>query len=452
MRKTSDLQLTIRRTRSIVFLIMISFLLLNNCRGESGTEVSVNGDKWYFNDSIINKGSPAEGLLMNVRMVNSVFEDRGDKMPSEYSGFDPEKNTAEFITRIPEYVSSGVNCFTISLQGGMPGYEGSVNTAFNSDGTLRKEYMERTARVIRAADKNNAAIILSCFYQRQHSNSSALEGKDAIKAAVGNTVQWIRKNKFRNVILEVSNEYRHGGYNNWKDGKWLLSTKGQAELLSIAKSEYPGLLTGTAGMGNGNMPDSLVRVADYITIHFNNTSLEDFGEKISNMKKAGKPVICNEDDKLGDAGACACMLSVMNGCGWGYMNSKKNQTIPFTFDGIADDPAVYTMMKNVTRPGYRINEATFAKASLIITYPNDGDIFTTGQVINVRFSFIFPDTTGKNIVKLLGNNMEIGIAEGNAKQIGAVLTTSGVINLEAVVTDERGNVKLKSPKVDIIVK
>ncbi len=342
----------------ISVLLLFLPLIFSGCHsnGYPGgkTVVSVTGDHWYVNGKILNRNTPCEGLFMNVRMVNSVFEDRGNQMPSQYRDFDPERNTDQFISKIPEYAASGVNGFTISLQGGSPGYEGAVNTAFEADGSLRDEYMERVARVIRCADENSGVVILSCFYQRQHSHNSALNGKEAIRAAVANTVFWIKKHNFRNVVLEISNEYRHGGYLNWKDGKWLISAKGQIELISLAKKLCPGLPVSTSGMGDGQMTDSLVKAVDYITIHFNNTSSEDYNSKISELKKSGKPVVCNEDDKTGPAGARALTLSVLNGCGWGYMNSRQNQYVPFNFDGVKDDSVVYDHFKRVTTRGYQI--------------------------------------------------------------------------------------------------
>lgn len=342
--------------RSLQSVILFVALLLGSCGmnpgQETGAIVEIRGTQWYINGKVTNQDSPAEGLLMNVRMVNSVFEERGGKMPEDYIPFDPELNADEFISKIPEYTSLGVNGFTISLQGGAPGYEGAVNTAFEQDGTLREDYMNRVLRVVRAAGDNSAVVILSCFYQRQHSHESALEGREAILNAIGNTVNWLKRNKLKNVILEISNEYRHGGYRNWKDGHWLSSTKGQLELMAQAKRMDESLIISTSGMGDGQLNDSLIMAADYISIHFNNTSLEDYERKIENVKKAGKPVLCNEDDKTGTAGAAALLLSVKAGCGWGYMNIRQNQTIPFRFEGRNDDPLVYDMMKDVTSAGY----------------------------------------------------------------------------------------------------
>ncbi len=415
------------------------------------TRVSIRGDKWYFNDSIVNKGTPAEGLLMNVRMVNSVFEDRGNGFEKIIPVFDPMANTEAFIRKIPEYVSCGVNAFTISLQGGTPGYEGAINSAFEADGTLHAEYMNRIAMVIKACNEHGVVVILSCFYQRQHSHISALNGKEAISNAFDNTVKWVKENHFRNVVLEVSNEYRHGGYRNWTDGNWLISEKGQIELIKRAKSLHPSLLVSTSGMGDGIFHDSLANAVDFITIHFNNTSIDNYEKRIETLKKYGKPIICNEDDKLREIGVNALVLSVLNGCGWGYMNSKQNQSVPFRFEGKNDDTAVYNMMRKVTSPGAFPDKSLYKQPSIIITFPKDGDIFRVGQKIELQFSHLFPDTSKKHNIYILSNNIQIGVINDNTTHFSWQLKESGIFILEASVNDLEGKELLRSSKVDIIV-
>ena len=81
-------------------------------RVTSRTRVSIRNGRWFLNDEVTYRGTKAEGLLMNVRMVNAVFEDRNRP------DFDPEANTDEFIAQIPDYVAHGVRAFTICLQGG----------------------------------------------------------------------------------------------------------------------------------------------------------------------------------------------------------------------------------------------------------------------------------------------------------------------------------------------
>src|SRR4051794_26515036 len=84
------------------------------------TEVSIRDGRWHINGRVTYPGAKAEGLLMNVRMVNAVFEDA--RRPE----FDPDANTDRFIKQIPGYVGHGIRAFTLCLQGWMPGYEGAV--------------------------------------------------------------------------------------------------------------------------------------------------------------------------------------------------------------------------------------------------------------------------------------------------------------------------------------
>src|SRR5687767_321989 len=116
------------------------------------TRVSIAFGQWQINGKVTYPGTKAEGLLMNVRMVNAVFEDANDTTRPE--GFHPDANVDAFIAQIPDYVASGVRAFTIGLQGDMRGYEGAVNSAFNPDGSLRDAYLTRVRRVIDACDRS----------------------------------------------------------------------------------------------------------------------------------------------------------------------------------------------------------------------------------------------------------------------------------------------------------
>jgi len=94
---------------------------------------------------------------MNVRMVNSTFKDRKRK------DFDSGKNTGRLVSKIAEYNSCGVRAFTLNLQGGFPGYEGAVNSAFRPDGSLRKNYLSRIKHIIEKCDKHGMVVILDFF-------------------------------------------------------------------------------------------------------------------------------------------------------------------------------------------------------------------------------------------------------------------------------------------------
>ena len=66
------------------------------------TRVSLAEGKWNINGAVTHPGSAAQGLLMNVRMVNSCFEDRAVK-----KDFDADANTERFVGKISEYHEIG---------------------------------------------------------------------------------------------------------------------------------------------------------------------------------------------------------------------------------------------------------------------------------------------------------------------------------------------------------
>lgn len=167
------------------------------------TRIVLRDGHWMINDRLPHPGSATEGLLMNVRMVNATFEDRAKP------DFDPEANTDQFIARIRDYAAQGVNAFTLCLQGGMPGYEGAVNSAFEPDGRLREAYLKRVERVIRVCDQHGLGVILGLYYQRQ---SAILRDEAAVRAGVVNAVRWVRGRGFQNVMIEIANEYPHKGF------------------------------------------------------------------------------------------------------------------------------------------------------------------------------------------------------------------------------------------------
>ncbi len=202
--------------------------------GHSGVHVSIIGDKWQIDGRVTDPGTLAEGLLLNVRMVNCTFEDANSA--TRPSDFNTDANTQSFIAQIPDYVDHGVRAFTLNLQGGMPGYEGAINTAFASDGTIRPEYLARVGRVIEACRQHGAIVILGCFYQRQ---DQRLRDADAVRAAVANTASWVKGRGFENVVLEIANEFGHSGY----DHELLRSAAGQVELMRVARKAAPGCLS-----------------------------------------------------------------------------------------------------------------------------------------------------------------------------------------------------------------
>lgn len=299
------------------------------------TTVSIKNTQWQINGEITYPGTAAEGLLLNVRMVNSTFEDE------KRTDFDPNENTGRFISKIPEYNTYGVRAFTLNLQGGFPGYEGAVNSAFRPDGSLRTDYTGRIRRVIEECDKHGMIVILGLFYQRQ---DQILQNEQAVKSGVVNAVNWVKESGFTNVVIEIANEYNHGGFEHGI----IKTAEGEVELIRLAKKTMPGLLVSTSGLGHGRMDDLIAKEADFILIHFNGTGVKDIPERINALKKYNKPIVCNEDDKIGGEAVQALQACVENGCSWGFMHKNLNQYQTFEFKGYNDDRKVYGKFKEVT--------------------------------------------------------------------------------------------------------
>jgi len=295
--------------------------------------------RWYLNGRVTHPGARAEGLLMNARMVNGIFEDRNAKTCPK--GFDPDANTAALIAAIPDYVKHGVRAFTLCLQGGMPGYEGARNSAFEPDGSLRPDYLKRVERVIRAADAAGAAIILGCCYQRQ---DQVLKDADAVRAGVANVARWVRESGFGHVAIEIANEFGHGGFNH----KLLRTPQGIAELIRLARETAPGLLVSASGLGGGTCHAEVCEAADFILIHFNSTPVAEIPKRVQALRRYKKAIVCNEDDKVGNEGARAAEAATAARCSWGLMLSKINQYFPLEFKGASDDAAIYARLKDLT--------------------------------------------------------------------------------------------------------
>jgi CubicO group peptidase (beta-lactamase class C family) len=325
-----------RVCHSLPCLMLLVASLSGAAEAVPHTRIELDHGHWLINGHSTNPGSAAEGLLMNVRMVNAVFED-----PSKHPEFDPDANTARFIARLSDYAAHGVNAFTICLQDGMPGYEGATNSAFEHDGGLRPTYLARVERVIRACDEQGIVVILGLYYQRQ---SAILRDEAAVRAGVVNAARWVRERGFGNVLLEIANEYPHRGFAQ----DLIRNPKSQAELIRLARQTAPGLLISASGYGDGHIDREVAEAADLLLPHWNGTQVEQIPARLELLKKFGKPIVANEDDKTGADAVDALRVSVENGASYGLMLERHNQRFPFHFDGAADDPVFYAELHKLT--------------------------------------------------------------------------------------------------------
>jgi hypothetical protein len=308
---------------------------------QAATRLTLQKGLWHLNGKPTYPGAKAEGLLLNVRMANAVFEDRNPATCPK--GFDPEKNSAAFIEKVPQYVAQGVRGFTVGLQGGSPGYRGGLCSAYEADGSLRPDFLKRVARVIEGCDRAGAAVILTCFDEEE---DQVLKDEEAVKRAVAGTARWIKERGYQNVVLEIAHEHLRKGYQHAS----IREPAGVVGLIRLARETAPGLLVSTSGGAGGRLDHQIQNAADFLLLHLSAVPVEEIVERVATADKVSKAIVCNEDRRTGEEGAAALEAAVGALASWGYSNQKKNQSYPFHFEGADDDPVVYARFKELTSP------------------------------------------------------------------------------------------------------
>ncbi len=290
-------------------------------------------------------GTSIEGRLMNSRMVQGIFDDlnpdtRARWVYPDSGGWDPDRNTREFIAAMPEWQRHGLIAFTLNLQGGNPyGYsrlqpgpnspiapDGTSqawhNSAFTSDGTLRPNYVARAERIIDRADDLGMVVILGLFYFGQ---DERLTDETAIIRAVDQTTDWLFTHRWHNVLVEINNECNVGYHHA------ILKPNRVDELIRRVRSrERDGrrFLVGTSYGGARIPDDTVVRVSDFILLHGNGVSdPARIGEMVGKTRALPSwrpmPIVFNEDDHFDfDKPENNMTAAVRAGASWGYFDYR----------------------------------------------------------------------------------------------------------------------------------
>ena len=131
------------------------------------TSISIQGEDFWVNGAPTYAGHTwlghrIEGLLLNARMVQAVFDDLNPATRPRWAypdtgRWDAERNVQESLAMLPVYRQHGLLAVTVNCQGGSPeGYSREQpweNSAFSADGALRPAYADRLRQVIEAADE-----------------------------------------------------------------------------------------------------------------------------------------------------------------------------------------------------------------------------------------------------------------------------------------------------------
>jgi hypothetical protein len=305
---------------------------------ERHTLVSIAGDEFYMNgrptyEGRIWRGHRIQGLLINARLVQGIFDDRNPDTIKRWaypdsSRWDPERNTREFIAAIPVWRSHGLLAFTINLQGGSPeGYSKEQpwhNSGIEADGSLRPDYLNRLERILDRADELGMAVILGYFYFGQ---DERLKDEAAVIRAADNITGWLLNRGYRHVLVEVNNEC-----NVRYDHEILKPGRVHELILRVRNAGHNGrrLLAGTS-YGGGTIPkENVVRASDFLLIHGNGVSKpERIAEMVRETRSVpgfhGQPILFNEDDHFDfDQPVNNFISAISEHASWGYFDPGKN--------------------------------------------------------------------------------------------------------------------------------
>ena len=332
------------------------------------TEISLEGDKFLVNGTPTNeattfRGVSMEGLMMNSRMANAVFDDDNEFTRHLWAypdneKWDADRNTNELIEMLPTYKSKGLSCIDVNLQGASPlGYYKSspeglsdlmarIQTkfpdatepkiwaglpgtrsqpwnsgAFTENGDLKPAFMKRVAKIIEAADEIGMIVCLGLFYFGQ---DERISDEKSVKTAVEKATNWILAKGYTNVLLEINNEcdvplYEHE----------ILCPDRVHELINLAKSiskDGARLLVSTSFTRRMVPTEKVIESSDFILLHGNGMhDPVEITNRVQETRNAnsykGQPIFFNEDDHFEfENESNNFVAAIEQRAGWGFFD------------------------------------------------------------------------------------------------------------------------------------
>jgi hypothetical protein len=308
-----------------------------------------------------------EGLLLNSRMANGVFDDANpltrDLWAYPDTGrWDPDRNTDELIAALPLYRQHGLRAITVFLQGGsplgyyrphareelvarvrrrhpaateaeiwagVPGVESQPwdSSGFDPAGRLRPAFAMRAGRLVRAAAEAGLAVILGLFYFGQ---DERLRDEAAVGRAVDEVCGWVLDEGLGNVVIEIANEcdiprYEHA----------ILTPPRVHELVERARAHTrrgEHLLVGVSFTRRQLPPPEVCAASDLLLLHGNGldepAALAAFVDAArAQARGRNLPVVVNEDDHFDFENLGAAEnpgnnfgAALSRGASWGYFD------------------------------------------------------------------------------------------------------------------------------------
>jgi hypothetical protein len=316
------------------FFLGMSASALAQTTPKRRTQVAIRDEDFYLNGTVTYRGrqyrgARVEGLLLNSRMVQGIYDDRNPETVSRWAypdtkKWDAERNTREFLRAMPEWRRNGLLSFTINLQGGSPqGYSREqpwITGAFEADGSLIPAYLDRLGRILDRADELGFAPILGFFYFGQ---DQVLQDDNAVRKGVDNAVNWVLGKGYKNLLIEIANECDNRAYQ-----REILKPANIGELIERVKAK--GLLAGTSFNGNSIPPKEVIAVSDFVLMHGNGVKQPERIEQMvleARERTGGRklPILFNEDDHFDfDQPENNFWRAVKNHASWGYFDPGKS--------------------------------------------------------------------------------------------------------------------------------
>jgi hypothetical protein len=288
-----------------------------------GTGFQINGVPTY--EGRVYKGRSVEGLLLNSRMIQAIFDDENPQTAERWrypdtGEWDPDRNTDEFCAALPEYRRHGLLGVTVGLQGGGSIYTPDVYdqyecSAYEPDGTFRPPYFDRLKRVLAAADECGMVVIVNYFYWK---HALRLESEKTMKRISEEVTGWLLETGHQNILVDVFNEAsKHWKMESFAEEnlhRWI-------ELVQGTALNGRRLLVGISTLGGQALPTGRwAELEDISMPHGNGLQPEQLGEKLKRFKdgeayqKRPRPILVNEDSVFVENLEAA----VAEGASWGF--------------------------------------------------------------------------------------------------------------------------------------
>lgn len=313
-----------------------------------GTEVSIEGATFTINGEPTYhgrrwRGFKIEGLLMNSRMVQGIFDDENPETLSRWAypdtgAWDPDRNTREFVEAMKDWRDHGLLAFTVNLQGGSPeGYSKDQpwhNSAFMPDGSIKTPYLERLARILDEAERLGMVAIVGYFYFGQ---DWRLRDDAAVKKAALNATEWLLETGHENILVEVNNEC---DIRYTRDSLKAPNVHRLIDKVKSVRLDGRGLRVSASFAGQRTPADKAIGASDFILIHGNGSeNPERISEIVREIRGSpvytDKPVLYNEDDHFNFDRPKNHMKSALSEyASWGYFDPGENNYI----DGYQSPP------------------------------------------------------------------------------------------------------------------